>query len=315
MTATVIICTYNRCETLKKALQSISVSILPPSVEWEVLVIDNNSNDQTRAVVEDFCRQVPQRFRYLFEPHPGKSYALNAGIAAARGDVLAFTDDDVIVEPTWLANLAAPLCDKTCAGAAGKTLPITSFSTPKWLSDDAYSQWGGVLGGLFDMGNDPFDLTTAPYGVNMAFRKGMFENYGMFRVDLGPSPTSEIRNEDTEFGQRLLAAGERLRYVPSAVVYHEISCNRLQKKYFLKWWYDFGRARIRENGVRPKIFGVPRPYISIPNNILRVLPVETLRWFLASDQPKRFYYKCRVWATAGRIEEIWRHLIANRAAS
>ena len=95
---TVILCTYNRCEELAGALQSIALSQVASSVTWEVLVVDNNSTDQTRSIVENFCRQYPGHFRYLFEAQPGKSYALNAGIANASGEVLAFVDDDVTVE-------------------------------------------------------------------------------------------------------------------------------------------------------------------------------------------------------------------------
>ncbi len=107
MNITVILCTYNRAETLSKALQSVAFSELPKSLEWEVLVVDNNSRDQTHDVVEGFCRQYPGRFRYLFEPQQGKSHALNSGIREARGDVLAFMDDDVTVEPAWWQNASS----------------------------------------------------------------------------------------------------------------------------------------------------------------------------------------------------------------
>ena len=79
MKITVILCTFNRCQLLAKALASVAVSTLPESVEWEVLVIDNNSIDRTREVVEDFCCRYPSRFRYVFESTPGKSHALNTG--------------------------------------------------------------------------------------------------------------------------------------------------------------------------------------------------------------------------------------------
>ena len=98
MKVTVILCTYNRCQILMKALESVAVSVMPESVEWEVLVVDNNSNDQTREVAQQICRKHPAHFRYLFEPRQGKSYALNSGIRVGRGDVLAFMDDDVMVD-------------------------------------------------------------------------------------------------------------------------------------------------------------------------------------------------------------------------
>src|SRR5579862_965324 len=111
MKITVILCTYNRCEILAQALDSIAACVLPESVAWEVLVVDNNSSDQTREVVEEFRQRYPGRFRYILEPRSGKSNALNVGIREAHGDILAFVDDDVTVEPTWLHNLTAELRD------------------------------------------------------------------------------------------------------------------------------------------------------------------------------------------------------------
>ena len=134
MNITVILCTYNRCQSLAKALASAAALRVPESVEWEVLVVDNNSNDQTREVVREFANRYPGRFRYLFEPQPGKSYALNSGIREARGTVLAFMDDDVTVEPSWLTNLTATLHSGEWAGAGGRILPEKNFSPPRWLS-------------------------------------------------------------------------------------------------------------------------------------------------------------------------------------
>ncbi len=126
-TITVILCTYNRCQSLSKALQSVAASEMPSSAVWEVLVVDNNSCDQTREVVENYCRRHPGRFRYLFESKPGKSHALNAGIREACGDILAFIDDDVIVERNWLRNLTANLDGNVWAGAGGRILPEKTF--------------------------------------------------------------------------------------------------------------------------------------------------------------------------------------------
>src|SRR3954447_2321068 len=109
MNVTVILCTYNRCEELSDALRSIAQSEVSTSVEWDVLVVDNNSTDHTREVVQEFCREYPGRFKYLFELRQGKTYALNTGIRAAQGDFLVFTDDDVVVEPNWLQSMTTTL--------------------------------------------------------------------------------------------------------------------------------------------------------------------------------------------------------------
>src|SRR5271154_1000419 len=136
MKITIILCTFNRSRSLAKALESAAKSKVPDSVEWEVLVVDNNSRDETCAVVEKLCRQHPGRFRYLFEPRQGLCQARNSGIREAEGDILAFMDDDVTVEPTWLQNLTANLQDGGWAGAGGRILPERDFSPPRWLSLD-----------------------------------------------------------------------------------------------------------------------------------------------------------------------------------
>jgi glycosyltransferase involved in cell wall biosynthesis len=300
MKITAILCTYNRCQSLAKALESAAALRLPESEAWEVLVVDNNSSDQTREVVEDFCRRYPGHFRYLLETRQGKSHALNAGIRQAHGDILAFMDDDVTVEPTWLANLTACLHNGDWAGAGGRILPERTFPPPRWLSIDSPYAMGPFA--TFDLGPKAMQLKKAPIGTNMAFQRRVFKKYGGFRIDLGPQPGSEIRGEDTEFGDRLLAAGERLRYEPTAVVYHSVSENRLQKKYFLTWWFDKARADIRASGIprdtRWRVAGIPLV-------LFRRLAVWTARWMVAVEPSRRFSAKLKVWIVAGQVSESY----------
>lgn len=306
MKVTAILCTYNRCLKLTAALESLAASVFPEFHEWEVLVVDNNSPDQTRTVVETFISRNPEHFRYLFEGQQGKSYALNAGIHDARGEILAFVDDDVTVEPDWLYNLTSVLSDGEWAGSGGRILPPRGFSAPPWLALQGPYNLGGVLCAQFDLGDTPGELKEPPYGTNMAFRKQVFERYGGFRTDLGPRPGSELRNEDTEFGRRVLAGGERLRYAPSAVVYHPVPEERVRKEFFLAWWFDFGRAQMREKGPRPKVLGLPHYCFSLPNITLRILIPRTLRWWIALEPKQRFRHRCHVWCTVGTMAEIWK---------
>ncbi len=304
MDLSVILCTYNRSRSLAKALGSIAASEVPPSIEWEVLVIDNNSKDETRMVVEDFASRHPGRFRYVFEATQGKSFALNTGIGKARGRVIAFIDDDVVANPRWLHTLTACILEGKCSGSGGKILLDPDFRPPEWLAVDGPLSLGGMLA-QFDLGDQPCVLDRPPFGTNMAFLRTIFDKYGVFRTDLGPSPGSEIRNEDVEFCRRLMTGGEKLLYEPAAVVYHVVPERRRTQHYFLQFWYDHGRACVRERGVRPPLLGIPRRYFSILKALVWSAPKALIRW-LASHEPKaRFYRKGWLWMVRGEIFEWW----------
>ena len=247
---------------------------------------------------------------------PGKSYALNTGIANARGEVLAFVDDDVTIERRWLRNLTAELLrDGEWAGAAGRILPARECAPPPWLS---WEHCAGILCGNFDLGNHPseLDLEHAPHGGNMAFRQAMFEKYGGFRTDLGPGPHPETPrpNEDTEFGRRLMKAGEHLRYEPSAVVYHPVPQDRINKQFFLSWWFDYGRASIVEQGDRPDVGGIPWDYLSLLRRVMDISNMS-LRWLFAIRATMRFFWKCMVWKQMGMIVELRRRSARRKAKS
>lgn len=298
MDVTVILCTFNRCPILPKALESVAASVLPDTVQWEVLIVDNNSTDQTRGVVEEFCHRYPGRFRYLREPQQGLSRARNAGIQAAQGGVLAFMDDDVIVEPTWLQNLTAHLHSSQWVGAGGRVRLENNFVPPRWLLLEGPYSMAGSLGAAFDLGDQAGELDRPPFGTNMAFRKSMFEKHGGFRIDLGRSAKNMIGKEDTEFGERLMAAGERLWYAPSAIVFHPVPKERLTKKYFLAWWFGCGRSMVRERGKVPGQWGIPRYCLCMGMSAL-----SALRWIRTLNPARRFFWKCWAWMYAGKAVE------------
>ena len=303
MNITVILCTYQRCNSLKKALQSVAGSVLPSAVEWEVLVVDNNSTDGTPQVVEEFSRRYPGRFRYLFEPKPGKSFALNSGIREAHGDVLAFMDDDVTVEPTWLQKLTAVLESDDWAGIGGRILPEQDFTPPRWLSLSGPHDAAPLA--LWERGLTAMSLFEPPFGTNMAFKRRVFEQYGGFRTDLGPRPDSKDpqKSEDSEFSRRLLAGGERLYYEPAAVVYHPVLEERVCKQYFLRWWFDKSRAEVRVAGIRP---GTKWFFQGVPLYMYRRFVFWVAMWMVAWKPATRFSNKLKVWRKAGEIVEAYR---------
>ena len=296
---TVLVCTYNRSETLGETIESVATQTLPQSVSWELLIVDNNSSDDTRRVVEDFRQRYPGRIRYFFEPQQGLSYARNTGIREAKGEILVFIDDDETAEAGWLENLTANLQSGEWAGVGGRVLPPPSFSPPPWLPRK--SLFASAPLATFDLGLEARQLNEPPFGANMAFRREVFDSYGGFRTDLGRMGKSMISNEDTEFGRRLLAAGLRLRYEPSALIYHRVEEIRLRPEYFLKWWFNKGRSDIREVGNRPGVFR----FLGIPFRLLRAFAWEVTHWMIALEPSERFGCKTEVWACAGQIVESY----------
>jgi glucosyl-dolichyl phosphate glucuronosyltransferase len=309
MDITVILCTFNRNESLAKALASTAVQELPASVTWEVLVVDNNSTDQTRHVVEQFSQDHPGRYRYLFEPRQGKSYALNTAIRQAQGEVLAFIDDDVVAESAWLQNLTAHLRRGDCAGIAGRILPEKSFVPPPWIP--IRERYALAPLAVFTPNLEAGPLHDSPFGANMAFHRRMFEKYGGFRNDLGPQPggASPQKSEDSEFGQRVLTAGEKLRYEPSAIVYHSVPAERLQKQYFLTWWRDKARSDIRA-------FGAPTDtswlIAGVPLYLFRRFAVWNLRGLFTSNPARKFSCQIKAWSNLGEIMECYQQTHATR---
>ena len=305
----VVICTYNRCESLGKALESVAGSVVPDSTEWEILVVDNNSKDQTKAVVEEYSARFPGRFRYIFEGKQGLSNARNAGISAARGLAIAFTDDDVTVERLWLQNLTRPILEGRCSGVAGRIL-LGEFHPPSWLALSGSMSLGGSLV-QFDLGNEEIALDRAPFGACMAFHREVFEKFGGFRTDLGRSGKNLIGNEDTEFGMRLIAAGVTLRYVPSAVVYHPVLEERLTKKYFRSDWCAYGRALVRQKTERYSFLKVPRVYVNEFRRRYRWMRGEDRHWYRKASG--RFFCEMHALMALGQIVEGWRQSVKSGA--
>jgi GT2 family glycosyltransferase len=272
--------------------------IVPPGTEWEVILVDNNSTDDTKAVCHSFVEKHPLRFRYLLQKRQGKSFALNTGIANARGAIIAFTDDDITVDPGWLQELLKIFERYDCEGAAGRIIPVWQTPKPTWFSADGpYRLMLAIV--QYDHGNQPCQVETPPFGANMAFRKDAFERYGMFRTDLGPSAATTLRGEDSEYCLRVIGAGGRIMYAPESIVYHPVEKERTKKHYFQSWYFDYGRTRVRITGV---VKDAPR-YCGIPRYMLRQLLAAAWNWMTSIRPKPRFYYRLQMSQTMGEILE------------
>jgi glycosyltransferase involved in cell wall biosynthesis len=303
MRLSVIICTWNRAELLLQTLNSVEKSELPHDTDWEVIIVDNNSTDETKDVCQRFLRENPQRYQYIVEKRQGKSFALNSGIENAQGRILSFTDDDVIVDPSWLAETIRMFESSPCIGIGGKIVPLWNSKKPDWLTFvGPYKLLPAIVS--YDLGEHPCEIRAPALGANLSLKKDAFEKYGLFRTDLGPTAGSEIRGEDNELCWRLLNAGERLIYAPKAIVFHPVDMRRIDKRYFLAWYYGMGQSR-------PRIEPAPETavrYFGFPRYMFRWYFRDLFLWVTSLAPRRRFYYKLKFCATRGHMMEekrIW----------
>ena len=298
MDISVVLGTYNRAASLQTTLQTFSGLVRAPDLTWELLVVDNNSRDDTREVIEKFARTANFALRYIFEGRQGRSAALNSGIAAAKGEIIAFTDDDVLLHPDWLSNLTRTFERFDCAAVGGRIVPLWNHPKPDWLEIDGQQ---AVVN--FELGEEFQEIRFPPMGANSAFRKQVFAKYGLFRLDLGVRGNEHtVTCDDTEFGNRLLRAGERIVYCPDAIVYHPVDPKRTTKKYFLDWYYYNGVSLTRTAGL-PN-FGVF--YFGVPRWLYRELIANWIRWMFSFEKNRRFNRKLWTYRSAGNIMESHR---------
>jgi glycosyltransferase involved in cell wall biosynthesis len=241
MQFSVVIPTYNRAAELEDTLASLAKINHPGS--WEVIVVDNNSRDATPQIVAAAAAKFPTALRYVLEPRAGRSAALNAGITAAKGEIIANTDDDVRFEPDWLQQAAEALIREQCDFVGGKVLPLWRGPKPAWLSDHGGPHWAVIA--LLDFGPQPleFGKRYAPLGVNIAFKRDAFDRAGLWDPELGRKAGTLLGQEVREWMLRARNAGLRGMYAPNMVVHHVIPAGRLHKRYFRKWSYWHGVSR------------------------------------------------------------------------
>ena len=316
MRFSVIIATYNRAEELVKTIESLKK--LESTKPWEVIIVDNNSRDTTRDVVLKAVDSFPVPLHYLLEKEQGRSAALNAGIRAAKGEILAITDDDVRVDPLWLRNAEQALERLQCDYVGGKALPIWSGKIPNWMPNRGGKHWGVIA--LLDYGPEPLEFgEKVPLGVNMVFRRECFERAGLWDNSIGRKAGTLLGQEVREWTQRARAAGLRGFYSPDLVVHHVIPEDRLTKRYFRRWfyWHGISRAILYQNNRLdmespertaldfskvPHVAGVPRYlFRTCIHKFFSIWGAMARR-----DAIARFEDELWIWFFAGILRQRWK---------
>jgi len=236
MNISIIICTYNREHNLPECFDHLLQCQQVEAIEWEIIVVDNNSTDNTRAVVERYAADTSLNISYAFEAKQGLSNARNHGISLATGTWIAFIDDDIRVCDKWLKTLFDTFIKNDCDAVGGRIHIESPQSLPRWISPDMY----GFLGHQ-DFGPEPHKMDgidESPFGGNMAVHRRVFEKIGVFDTTMGRSGegnTKEelFKGEETDFFERLADSGGSFFYHPDLLVLHKILPYQLKMRFFL----------------------------------------------------------------------------------
>lgn len=235
--ASVIICTRNRAASLGRTLASIVEAAEAVDDEWELIVVDNGSSDDTPAIVESFSDKLP--IRWAFEPEAGLSRARNAGVRASKGDFVLWTDDDVLVDGNWLHAWFGAFHDHDGHVIfGGRSEPLYEEPRQEWFIANQ-----GVLASLLAIRDEPgWDVITpqrVPYGLNYAIR-GREQRTHLYDPELGVAPGRRRGGEETDVVRRLLAEGASGRWVWGATVFHLISLDRQTDAYIRRFYNAHG---------------------------------------------------------------------------
>ncbi len=286
MKISLVISTYNRGPQLVRTLDSVARQTLPAG-EWELIVIDNNSADDTQGLFRRFAAANPGiDARIVPEKRQGLSHARNRGIAEARFPIIVMIDDDEEINPGFLGAYDAFFESHPDAQAAGgKMVACYEMERPKWMS--RYTE--ALAASTIDLGNRiiPFRRGRYPIGGNMAFRREVFEKYGVFNTELGRRGDLLIGGEEKDMFSRIARGGGRIYWVPGAVADHIIPPSRVTKARFCK---QARMAGVSER-IRTKSISVWAYFKALVSEKFKWAATLCLYlWFLVCQQPLKGHY-------------------------
>ena len=240
----IVIATYNRSSQLLNLLQSVVEQTLPRQ-EWECVVVNNNSTDDTASAFETFSARYPDcNLRMVLEPNQGLSYARNRGIRESEGEYIAIVDDDERIAPDFVASYVALFDNVPDAVAAGGPI-VAEYPTgrPRWMS--AFTERPIANTMYFGDQVREFPRGRVPGGGNMALRRSAVRRYGVFDTSLGYVGESLVGGEESDLFERLQIAEAKYYYVPQAVMYHVIPKEKLTSDYLRRLSYNVGVSQLR----------------------------------------------------------------------
>lgn len=289
---TLLVCTHNRSQDLAELLASALAQKTGGQCTYEVLVVDNNSTDETRAVVEKFIARGHENLRYLFEGRQGKSHALNTGLRALRGWAYAITDDDFILPENWVSTIYEGLQQHPeAAFVSGKVLPLWQAPPPRWLTQ---RHWAAIA--MADYGEEKFyaDSDKPLCLLACSFRLADVKAVGGYHPDLAVNVGKIGGTEDLEILQRLWKSGRKGVYLPHLSFQHKVTAARLTKDYHRRWHMGHGcsHALMREADFEQAAARL----FDVPSHLYRQALENLLLWLRASltrNEELAFWHETR----------------------
>jgi glycosyltransferase involved in cell wall biosynthesis len=261
MDVDLVIPTYNRAHLLKDCLNSVFLATRPKDLNINVVVVDNNSGDNTREVVQPFLEQRELSIRYIFVGRSGKSAALNEAIAQTDAELVGLIDDDEQLDAAWFEVACREFSGTaTLDYIGGPCDPHWEHAPPDWLPP-AYT---GAIGIVPRPERVAFsrEFNGMLMGGNAVIRRSALERVLPYPEELGKIGSKIRSGEDEVIYHRLLDIGARGMVVPDLIIRHWIPAERLTKRYFRKWAIGRGisiGSQLRERGFEePGLLGIPR---------------------------------------------------------
>jgi glycosyltransferase involved in cell wall biosynthesis len=228
---------------LAGTLEQLRSLRIPDGFEWELVVVNNNCTDETEDVLRKYAASLP--LKSTFEPNQGISHARNRAVDAARGKLILWIDDDVLVDPGWMEAYVGAASQWESAAVFGGPIEVAfEVGPPEWLRE-GWDVFRGAYAAR-DFGADPVALgrRTIPFGANFAVRADVQQRY-RFDVSLGRLKNEMLGGEDTGLLRRILRDGHEGRWVPEARVRHVIPPIRVSEEYLRRFFYGQGQISAR----------------------------------------------------------------------
>jgi glycosyltransferase involved in cell wall biosynthesis len=257
----IVFATCRRPETLRPMLERMCL-LNTGGISWEILIVDNADDAETRTLVENYTHRLP--IQYSIEARSGKNFALNSVIDRLKGDLVVFTDDDILPEPAWLQEVKAGAARWTdCDVFGGRILPHLPDADAKLRYEDHFFMRCAYVIADWELAEGYYPEAQENglvWGPNMVIRRRVFDKGYRFNTSIGPSGKQYIMGSETELTRRLFHAGMRAVYLPRSLVYHQIRKEQLEYRWLCDRYYRFGRgAAYKSREMNATYwFGVPR---------------------------------------------------------